>query len=111
MPVEKPYAVTVERYGRVRFSVVEIVKETPKTHEILGGWRGERRPTRVMGPANYPARFDTRQQAEGARDRANSAWDAHADAVTAAEEAMRDAHSRRNAESLQAMIQGAADDR
>lgn len=103
-PIIKPFAVNAERHGKNRFSVVEIVKETAKTHDIIGGWRGHSRPTRVVSPSSeYPARFDTKEEAEAAAARGNRKWKAHQPLVEAAKAAFVAAGARQAEEAIAAL--------
>lgn len=102
------FAVRKTLYGTKAFEVVEVVKETARTHELrtqdyYSTWST---PRRVMEPAAYPATFSSYTDAVQSAQRGNDVWGSRAEAIEAAKKVLSDLTNARRAEAFAALNQG-----
>lgn len=102
------FAVRKTLYGTKAFEVVEVVKETARTHELrtqdyYSTWST---PRRVMEPAAYPATFSSYADAVQSAQRGNDVWDSKGERIEAAKKALLDLTDVRQAEAFAAVRQG-----
>ena len=97
MTIHLPFGVRRRRFAPPAFEVVQIVKETAKTHSVVErDWQKPpawgTRPWLKREPFDG-ARFATEAEADAACERGNAAWAAMQAAVDDASEALREARA------------------